>query len=446
MNFLRILFILFMGATLLVQPTLVQAQKVAVEASVEDQAIQKRVRELFSQIEDFNNVFVSVTGGVVTMKGRVLELDQVSRAQELASKIEGVVTVNNLIEVETSVERRLAPILERFSNRLAQFVAFLPIVAIGLLVLIAFGVAGHLIAKLQYPWDALAPNRFIANLIRQVVRLGFLIAGIVLALDIMGATALLGTILGAAGIFGLAIGFAVRDTVENYIASILLSVRQPFRPRDVVKIEGYEGHVIALTSRATILLTFDGNHVRIPNATVFKSAITNYSLNPERRFDFELGVETDDLQRAVELGLEVIGGLSFVLKDPAPDGWLQRMGDSNVVIWFGGWINQNETSLVKARAEAIRLIRQAYAAEGIELPEPTYRVKVDGVAAWGGATPKPKPVTKSSPSRASKKAAPAIAEEQDVSPDRNLERKIAVEEHLAKSEDLLDADRPREHG
>jgi small conductance mechanosensitive channel len=115
---------------------------------------------------------------------------------------------------------------------------------------------------------------------------GFIVLGVVLALDLFNLTALLGTILGAAGIVGLAIGFAVRDTVENFIASIMLSIRQPFRPKDLVEIEGELGHVIRLTSRATILLSLDGNHIRLPNATVFKAKIINYSRNDERRFTF----------------------------------------------------------------------------------------------------------------------------------------------------------------
>jgi small conductance mechanosensitive channel len=137
----------------------------------------------------------------------------------------------------------------------------------------------------------MAPNAFIADIYRQIVRLGFIILGVVLALDLLNLTALLGTILGAAGIIGLAIGFAVRDTVENFIASIMLSIRQPFRPKDLVEIEGELGHVIRLTSRATILLSLDGNHIRLPNATVFKAKIINYSRNDERRFTFALGID-----------------------------------------------------------------------------------------------------------------------------------------------------------
>ena len=92
------------------------------------------------------------------------------------------------------------------------------------------------LARRKQPWDRLSPNAFIADIYRQIVRLVFVIGGLVIALDIVGATALLSGILGAAGIVGLAIGFAVRDTVENFIASVLLSMRQPFRPNDTIEI------------------------------------------------------------------------------------------------------------------------------------------------------------------------------------------------------------------
>jgi small-conductance mechanosensitive channel len=441
--FLRLFLLLLPLWSLTVYaPNTAFAQKVS-EATDQDQDIQKKVRNLFAEIGDFSNVFITVKGGVVTLKGRVLDLEQVARAEELASKIEGVVAVNNTIDVETSVEKRLAPALERFQERTSQFITFVPIIIVGLILFAIVAFLGFMIARMKYPWDAIAPNPFIANLLRQVVRLAFVILGIVLALDVMGATALLSTILGAAGIFGLAIGFAVRDTVENYIASVLLSFRQPFRPRDVVKIDGHEGYVIALTSRATILLTFDGNHVRIPNSTVFKGTIINYSLNPERRFSFELGVETEDLQRAVQIGLDVIKELSFVLKDPAPDGWVSEIGDSSMILWFGGWVNQNDTSLAKARAEAIRKVKLAFEAEDIGLPDPTYRLRIDEAKALP-APSRSKAKTKSTAKTKTVKATAVEEAEMDVSPDRDLEKKLEAEGKRGGGEDLLSEAAPQE--
>ncbi len=443
MHFLRLFLLLLPLISISVfVPNTAVAQKVS-EATELDQDIQKKVRNLFAEIGDFSNVFITVKGGVVTLKGRVLDLQQVARAEELASKIDGAVAVNNLIDVETSVEKRLTPALERFQERVAQFLTFIPIIIVGLILFAFVAFLGFLFAKMKYPWDAIAPNPFIANLLRQVVRLAFIILGVVLALDVMGATALLSTILGAAGIFGLAIGFAVRDTVENYIASVLLSFRQPFRPRDVVKIDGHEGYVIALTSRATILLTFDGNHVRIPNATVFKGTIINYSLNPERRFSFELGVETEDLQRAVKIGLDVIKDLSFILKDPAPDGWVSDIGDSSMILWFGGWVNQIDTSLAKARAEAIRKVKLAFEAENIGLPDPTYRLRIDDTK----SLPVPsKSKLKAKPSNKTKAVKATVVEEaeMDVSPDRDLEKKLEAEGQRGGGEDLLSDAAPQE--
>src|SRR3546814_6765294 len=99
----------------------------------------------------------------------------------------------------------------------------------------------------------------------------------------------------------------LRDTVDNYVSSLMLSLRQPFRANDHVVIEGHEGRVVRLTSRATILMTLEGNHLRIPNSTVFKAVILNYTRNPERRFDFELGIDAnDDPVDGMAVGLRAI--------------------------------------------------------------------------------------------------------------------------------------------
>jgi small-conductance mechanosensitive channel len=128
-----------------------------------------------------------------------------------------------------------------------------------------------------------------------------------------GATALIDTILGGAGVVGLAIGFEVRDSLENYISSIMLSLRQPFRANDHIVIGEHEGKVVRLTSRATVLMTLDGNHLRIPDSQLFKAVILNYTSNPERRFDFELGVGADDDPVvAMKIGLEALCQLPFV--------------------------------------------------------------------------------------------------------------------------------------
>ncbi|HUF55198.1 MAG TPA: mechanosensitive ion channel domain-containing protein, partial [Thermohalobaculum sp.] len=347
-----------------------------------DDAIARRIRAIYREIPAMEGVRLSVDSGVVTLTGTILERETAEEAVRLANRVEGVATVENALEIETSVSGRLGPAAERLLARGSGAIQLLPLVATALLLAGPLAFAGFRIARLSWPWDRIAPNAFIADLLRQVVRLVFVAVGAVIALDLLGATALIGTVLGAAGIIGLAIGFAVRDTIENYIASIMLSLRQPFQPNDHVVIEGYEGFVIRLTSRATIIMTLEGNHVRIPNAVVFKAAITNYTRNPERRFDFRLGVNADaNLADAVETGLRALRDLPFVLRDPEPLGWIDAVGDSSVILWFGGWIDQRSTDFARARSEAIRLVKRALEEAGFELPEPIYRLRLQDPAA-----------------------------------------------------------------
>jgi small-conductance mechanosensitive channel len=294
---------------------------------------------------------------------------------------------------------------------------------------------GLWLARRSWPWDRIAPNAFIADIYRQIVRLLFVVLGIVLALDLLNATALLGTILGAAGIVGLAIGFAVRDTVENFISSIMLSIRQPFRPKDLVEIEGETGHVIRLTSRATILLSPDGNHIRIPNSTVFKAKITNFTRNDERRFTFLVGVEADaDIAEAQRIILEALQELPFVLDTPGPSVWVEGLGASTIDITGAAWIKQHETGIGMAKGEAIRVVKARLEAAGITLPEPTYRLVGPGLPKASNAAAEPE-----------KPPAPPV-EVQDIGTNETtaLQSIIEAEREALPDDDLLRREAPQE--
>jgi len=298
------------------------------DSAAADAAIATRIRTILGELDGFDDVSVSVTSGIVTLRGTTLDTATAERLNDLAGRVAGVVAIENEVTATTQVLERLNPAVDRFTARAGQIIAFLPLALVALAVFCLVVLLGFFLARRKQPWDRLSPNAFIADIYRQIVRLFFIIAGLVIALDIVNATALLSGILGAAGIVGLAIGFAVRDTVENFIASIMLSIRQPFRPNDTVEIQGDTGKVIRLTSRATILLSFDGNHIRIPNATVFKSRIVNFSRNDERRFKFALTVAPDcDLDEARHIAEDVLHGLPFVLGTPEVSVWIESVDD-----------------------------------------------------------------------------------------------------------------------
>ncbi|WP_088624539.1 mechanosensitive ion channel family protein [Oceanicola sp. 22II-s10i] len=402
-----------------------------------DAAIANRIRAILREIGGYEDVTVTVAAGIVTLRGTVLDAAKAAELNVIVARVEGVVAIRNEVQETTDVVRRLDPAIERFIARFWQTVAYLPLFAVALVAFMAVVTVGVLLARLKKPWDRIAPNAFIADIYRQVVRLAFVVAGIVVSLDILNATALLGTILGAAGIIGLAIGFAVKDTVENFIASIMLSIRQPFRPNDAVEINGDEGKVIRLTSRATILLSWDGNHIRIPNATVFKSRIVNFSLNAERRFKFSLGIAPDaDMALAVQVAQDTLNALPFTLKSPAPNVWIDGVGDSTVTLTLIGWINQNDTSLLGARGEAIRICMAALTQAGIEMPEPTYRL-----IGAGGATAAQTERTAPAPAPA---PTPDDALDVQAHAEHELEAIVEEERRVKGDEDLLNRAAPTE--
>ncbi|TMM46631.1 mechanosensitive ion channel [Qipengyuania marisflavi] len=346
-----------------------------------DNRIAERIRGIFSELPAFEAVQIQSNQGVVTLSGTVPKQDDIDRAEAIAGRVTGVVTVENTLERDVSLSAEGTG-FSGLADRWSEFVRLLPLVAAALAVWAAISALGYLLAGFGALWQRIAPNSFLATLIASAIRFVFVVGGLVVALDMIGATALLGAVLGGAGVVGIALGFAMRDTIENYVASLMLSLRQPFRANDWVLIDDLEGRVIRLTSRATVLMTLDGNHLRVPNAQVFKAVITNFTRNPQRRFEFDLGVDADDdASAASRLGRETLAALPFVLDDPAPEARIIEVGDSNVVIRFLGWIDQCETDWWKSQSRAIPSVKEALEAAGFGLPEPIYRLRFDSRSA-----------------------------------------------------------------
>lgn len=409
-----------------------------------DNAIESRIVAIFSEIDSLKRVEVDVSEGVVTLSGGVSNSAAANRAIDIAGRLVGVVTVEDKIDRTLDIEGNVSPLVETFHARLKSYYRALPLLGLGLALFLIISLLGHLLASWMWLWRRLLRNVFLAELVSQAVRVVAIGIALVLALSLVGATALMGTLLGGIGVLGIAVGFAVRDSLENYISSIMLSLRQPFRANEHVVIGDQEGKVVRLTSRATVLMTLDGNHLRIPNAVVFKAVILNYSRNPERRFEFDLGVDAeDDPIAAMNLGLDTLDTLPFVLKQPDASAFIQTVGDSNIVLRFQGWVNQNQTDFNKARGLAISATKDALETGGFTLPEPIYRLRFDGpvdaakvVQDMGGTT-----TERRKPERP---AVPAGSEALSVAPDDHIEKKVDEERAETKETDLLDSDRPVE--
>jgi len=400
-----------------------------------DRNIRQRLDQIFSELDALRDIDISVSNGVVTLKGEVDSVASETKALQFTRQVEGVVEVVNELTVNRDLSNRLAFTWQKIVNMTKSLTAQLPLFVLALLLLVMFWILGGWIRERQGLFLRVSPNPFIAGLLGQIAQLGFILAGVIVALVLVDAAPVIGTILGAAGIFGLAVGFAVRDTVENYIASILLSLRNPFEVNDLVDIDGHEGNVARITSRATILISLDGNHIRIPNALVFKAVITNFTRNPERRFNFEVGIDTsEDLLATQALVLETLKATPGVLVDPSPLVVIEALGDSNVLLGIYAWVDQRHSSFPKVRSEAIRKTKDALDAAGIVMPEPIYKLRVIE-----------RDVHIADPSR--KPAAvdtKEIRDVKDVSAELAVQRKVMEDQNRSDGENLLTRNAPKE--
>jgi small-conductance mechanosensitive channel len=394
-----------------------------VTASARDAAIRENLDRIFANVEELRNVSVRVRSGVVRLEGQVLSTSAEERAMELARAQAGVVYVESGLTEVRDVQERISPAFARLREVVSDFVESLPLMAVGVVIVMLFwGLAG-ILSRLEFPYRRLSDKPLIQGIVKQVVRLFVLGSGAILVLELFDLTSLVGAVLGTAGVAGLAVGFAFKDIVENYLASLMLSVHRPFEKNDVVQVDDYQGKVVRLTTRETVLMTLDGNHLRIPNAVVFKAIIYNYTRNPLRRFDFVVGVgSNEDLRQALELGTRVLEETPGVLVDPESFGMISELGDFAVNLQFFAWLDQKESDLVGVKSAAIRRVKEAYDSAGIDMPEPTQRVLH---RPWEVAPEKPVPVM------------PSAEEEPAARPTEQIDAQIEADREASDEPDLL---------
>lgn len=343
-----------------------------------DEAIQSRLQAVLGAMENASDINVDVESGVVTLTGEVANASEARELGNLARRVQGVIHVQNRLIDETAISSRLQPLGQRLRELGVEGVRNLPTITLALVIVVVFWILGRWAGTRSKWLRRIGLPELTSQLGRRVLRLAITGAGFLVALEILDATALFGALLGVAGVAGIALGFAFRNIVENYLAGVLLSIRHPFGIGDYIRVGSHEGSVVRLTSRDTVLMTAQGNHLRIPNSMIITSVLTNFSSNPLSRFDFSLGVSAEaDLAKAKEVGRATLKGMKGILPDPIPRVLITELSNRVVTFRFLAWIDQRETDSLKAPSEAIRLVKAALEQAGIDLPEPGYRVNLN---------------------------------------------------------------------
>lgn len=176
-------------------------------------------------------------------------------------------------------------------------------------------------------------------------------------------------LLGAAGIAGIAIGFASQTSVSNIISGLFLISEKPFQVGDVIKVGGTVGIIESIDLLSLKLRTFDNLYIRIPNEQLIKTEVTNITRFPIRRFNIELSVAyKEDLGKVQEVLLDVAAKNPYCLDNPEPFFLIREFGDSGIELLLGAWFAKTDS--VALRNSMLREIKERFDQEGIEIPFP----------------------------------------------------------------------------
>ncbi len=176
-------------------------------------------------------------------------------------------------------------------------------------------------------------------------------------------------LLGAAGILGIAIGFASQTSVSNIISGIFLVSEKPAAVGDVVSIGNTMGIVLSIDLLSVKIRTFDNCYVRIPNESIIKGELKNFTRFQIRRFDLNLGVAyKEDIGRVLRILKEIATKNQYVLDEPEPIILFTNFGDSSLDIFFGVWFHVPD--FLNLRKTLLQEIKERFDAENIEIPFP----------------------------------------------------------------------------
>lgn len=271
------------------------------------------------------------------------------------------------------IEKFWGLIYGKLETWLEATIKILPNIVVAILIAIFFSILARYASKIMNNFlrrTKVSPQ--IANLLSSIFKVGVLVTGLFIALDFLGLSGTVTSLLAGAGIVGLAIGFAFQDMTENLIAGIAMGIRKPFQIGDIVETDKVFGEVKTINLRNTLVETFSGQLEIIPNKILFRNILTNYSRKGIRRIEVPFGISyADDPDKATKIIVEHINQYKFVIKKQETAVYATDFGDSSVnfLLWF--WIDYpGNTGYMQAKHEAIIGVKKVLENADILIPFP----------------------------------------------------------------------------
>ena len=198
------------------------------------------------------------------------------------------------------------------------------------------------------------------------------VMGIALALTVLAPSLSVGDLIGSLGIGSVAIGFAFKDILQNWLAGLLILIRQPFTVGDQIVSGEWEGTVEEIETRATLIRTYDNQLVVVPNGDIYTRPVLVKTHYETRRSQYDVGVGySTDLERACDIAVRELKACKGVLSDPPPEALPWELAGSGVNIRIRWWTESDRASVVKVNAQVIDRLKTAYSEANIDIPYET---------------------------------------------------------------------------
>lgn len=207
----------------------------------------------------------------------------------------------------------------------------------------------------------------IRSFVGSLLQIGLRILLVIMVLGVLGLpTASLGFIIGAAS---LAIGFALKDTLQNFAGGVVILLLKPYKIGDFIEAQGFSGTIKEIQIFNTVMTTSDNRRVIIPNGKLSTSALINYSVEDTRRIEMTIGIGyEDDIEHARSVVEKIIDEDARTLRDPAPVIKVGNLGDSSVDLLLRVWVARGD--FWAYRVDLLERVKQEFDTEGISIPYP----------------------------------------------------------------------------
>jgi small-conductance mechanosensitive channel len=271
------------------------------------------------------------------------------------------------------LEKAFNIVTEKLNSWLENTIAMLPNLFVALFVLFLFYILARVVRMVsRRVLNRISSRHSVNNLFASIFFIITVAIGLIISLNVLHLEQTVTSLLAGAGIIGLAIGFAFQDISANFISGVMLAFRQPIKVGDIIETQGYTGIVESIDLRVTIIKTFQGLHVLVPNKDVFQTPVTNYTKTFERRIDLKVGISYgENLERVRDITVEAVSELPYLLPDKNPNLFYEEFGDSSINFIIMVWVHYpDEPGFLKARSEVIIAIKKAFDANGITIPFP----------------------------------------------------------------------------